>query len=269
MPPPKLVCSCTTGSPPCAGEAPHRADEQPLQALGEVGAAEELGRVAVLVRALAEVHLPEVGGELGLLVAAAGHVLCGVTTSRQGLRLPVTWLSMAVPALLRFSLRTCSSKRRRSSSIFIFSTSSACGAETAVSSRPAESSARYGIVAGERLLVRPAVAHVAQLAHQAAFGLAERLAEDLVPLIPHHGKSCGGIPARFFRCTEQVGLGVADRGPRRLEPALPIVGLHLALDEGPQALLEQVQRLANAVVIADGHGCCPLLVWGQRPQLGE
>jgi hypothetical protein len=49
---------------------------------------------------------------------------------------------MAVPARLRFSLRTCSSKRRRSSSIFTFSTSSAWGAETAVSSRAAESSAR-------------------------------------------------------------------------------------------------------------------------------
>ena len=58
-----------------AGEALHRADQQPLQALGEIGAAEELDRVAVLVRALAQMHLPEVGGELGLLVAAAGHVL--------------------------------------------------------------------------------------------------------------------------------------------------------------------------------------------------
>ena len=57
-----------------AGEAPHRADQHPLQALGEIGAAEELDGVLVLVRPLAEVHLPEVGGELGLLVAAAGDV---------------------------------------------------------------------------------------------------------------------------------------------------------------------------------------------------
>ena len=56
------------------GEALHRADEQALEALGEVGAAEELDWVAVLVRALAEVHLPEIGGELRLLVAAARHV---------------------------------------------------------------------------------------------------------------------------------------------------------------------------------------------------
>ncbi len=35
------------------------------------------------------------------------------------------------------------SKRTRSSSIFAFSISSACGADTAVNSRPAESRARW------------------------------------------------------------------------------------------------------------------------------
>lgn len=40
-------------------------------------------------------------------------------------------LSITVPALLRRSERACSSKRSRSSSIFIFSTSSAWGAEAA------------------------------------------------------------------------------------------------------------------------------------------
>ena len=60
-----------------AGETAHRAHQHRLQALGEVGAAEELDRVAVLVGPFAQVHLPEVGGELGLLVAAAGHVAMG------------------------------------------------------------------------------------------------------------------------------------------------------------------------------------------------
>ena len=68
--------------------------------------------------------------------------LCGVTTSRQGLSPPVAGPSMAVPVVFRFSLRTCSSNRTRSNSIFIFSTSSACGADTAESSRSAESNAR-------------------------------------------------------------------------------------------------------------------------------
>ena len=57
-----------------AGEAPDTADEQALQALGEERAAEELLRFPVLVRALAEVHLPQIGRELRLLVAAARHV---------------------------------------------------------------------------------------------------------------------------------------------------------------------------------------------------
>src|SRR6266849_2226627 len=57
-----------------ASEALHRTHEQALQALGEVGAAEELDRVFILIRSLAQVYLPQVGGKLGLLVAATGHV---------------------------------------------------------------------------------------------------------------------------------------------------------------------------------------------------
>lgn len=71
MPTPKLVWSCTTGSPPwpaTRGTAP----TSRLQALGQEGAAEELHRLPVLGAPLAQVHLPEVGRELRLLVAAAG-----------------------------------------------------------------------------------------------------------------------------------------------------------------------------------------------------
>ena len=58
-----------------AGKAPHGADEQRLQALGEIGAPEELDGVPVLVGPFSEMDLPEVGGELGLLVPPAGDVL--------------------------------------------------------------------------------------------------------------------------------------------------------------------------------------------------
>ena len=57
-----------------AGQALDAADQQALEALGQKGAAEELGRFAVFVAAFAQMHLPEVGGELGLLIAAAGDV---------------------------------------------------------------------------------------------------------------------------------------------------------------------------------------------------
>ena len=57
-----------------AGQTPDASDEEAVQALGEEGAVEELAGIAVLVAAFTEVHLPEIGGELRLLVATAGHV---------------------------------------------------------------------------------------------------------------------------------------------------------------------------------------------------
>jgi hypothetical protein len=57
-----------------ASEALDRAHQQALQTLGEVGTAKKLHRVPVLVRPLAEVHLPQISGKLGLLVAATGHI---------------------------------------------------------------------------------------------------------------------------------------------------------------------------------------------------
>ena len=126
-----------------AGEALHRADQQPLQALGEIGAAEELHRVPVLVRPFAEMHLPQVGRELGLLVAAAGHVLVRGHHLAPGLeaagRLALDGRAGALALLARAPARRSAA---RSSSIFIFSISSAWGAETAVRSRATESSAR-------------------------------------------------------------------------------------------------------------------------------
>jgi len=56
-------------------QALHGAGQQPPQAVGEEGAAEELHRVAVLLRPLVPVDLPQIGGELGLLVLATGDVL--------------------------------------------------------------------------------------------------------------------------------------------------------------------------------------------------
>ena len=52
----------------------HAAHEQAFQALGDIGATKELLRLPVLVRAFAQVHLPEVRRELRLLVAPARHV---------------------------------------------------------------------------------------------------------------------------------------------------------------------------------------------------
>ena len=47
------------------GDALHASDEQALQALGEKRTAEELRGLLVLIAAFAQMHLPEVGRELG------------------------------------------------------------------------------------------------------------------------------------------------------------------------------------------------------------
>ena len=155
-----------------AGEALHRADQHPLQALGEIGAAEELDRVPVLVRALAQMHLPEVGGELGLLVAAAGHILVrrhhlapGLEVARRraldggagALALFAAHLLVEAQAQeLRLHLLDLVGLRRRDGG----------------QQPPRRVERAVGVVAGEGLLVRPFVAVVAQFADQAALGCA-------------------------------------------------------------------------------------------------
>ena len=126
----------------CAVETLDRPDQEPSQAFGEIGAAEELDRLPVFIGSLAEMNLPEIGGELGLLIPAAGHVLVRRDDFAPGLERSVDAASISEPPALRFSLRTCSSKRRRKSSFLVFSSSSACGAEIASKRRCAESSAR-------------------------------------------------------------------------------------------------------------------------------
>jgi len=60
------------------GKPPHRIREQPLEALGQIRATNELDGLFVLIGALAYMHLPKVRGELGLLVSTAGDVLMRV-----------------------------------------------------------------------------------------------------------------------------------------------------------------------------------------------
>ena len=58
-----------------SGESSHCANQHSLQALGEISAPEELHRILVFVRSLAQMHLPEIGSEFGLLVTTARHIL--------------------------------------------------------------------------------------------------------------------------------------------------------------------------------------------------
>ena len=177
-----------------------------LQALGEVGAAEELDRVPVLVRALAEMDLPQVGGELGLLVAAAGHVLVRrhhlaprlQVARRRALDGGAGALALLAAHLLveddaqqlHLHLADLVGLRRRDGG----------------QQPPGRVERAVGVVAGEGLLVRPAVAHVAQLADQAALGLARASCGRRRSRFPHELEQRGRVPLRRAAWSPASGL---------------------------------------------------------------
>ena len=237
-----------------AGEAPHRAHQHPLEALGEIGAAEELDGVLVLVRPLAEVHLPEVGGELGLLVAAAGDVLVrrhhlapGLEAARRrALDRGAGALALLAPRLLveakpqelRLHLLDVVGLRRRDGG-----QQAAGRVERAI-----------GVVAGEGLLVRPPVAMVAELADQAALGGPERQAEDVVPGFPHELEQ-----RRHVHCRRSASSRSGDRRRDTRTTSAAARSLHVLLNSrstnGPSPPLRSSIALPTRswLVMATGY----------------
>ena len=154
----------------------------------------ELHRVLVLVRPLAQVHLPQVGGKLGLLVAATGHV-------------PV-WRHHLAPG---FEIaRRCAFDGRASASapiaahLFIEDGAPELHLDLAdligLRSRHRSQQAlgrvecSISIVTGKGLLVRPLIAHITQFAHEAALRMPQRAAEDVIPGLPHELEQRGRVP---------------------------------------------------------------------------
>ena len=216
-----------------AREPLHRAGEHPLEALGQIGAPEELGRVAVLVGPLAEVRLPEVGGELGLLVAAAGHVLVRrhhLAPRFQGSGRALdgeTGLLAPYPACL---LVEAHAQQLHLELLDIGGLGRRDGRQQAVRGieRP------VGVVAGEGLLMRPAVPMAAQLADEAALSRPEDQAEHVVPRVPHQLEQRRDVP---FGHRPISDLRVVDKPPQRggVDPLRLDRALHLTVDEWDRA----------------------------------
>ena len=93
---------------------------------------------------------------------------------------------------------------------------------------------------------------VPQLAHQAPFRRAERLAKDAVPGIPHEFEQCSHIPLGHGLISQQPilahKLGSLSLG------FFSIDAFHLAIDKRTNSGLEQFQCFADAFVICDSHG---------------
>jgi hypothetical protein len=234
------------------GQALHRADQHPLQAFGQVGAAEELHRVPVFVAALAQMHLPQIGGELGLLVATAGHVdmrhdhfapgleVAGdAAFDRRAGRFPLFAARLLVEAhAQQFHLHLVDVVRLRGRN----------GGQQA----PSRIERAVGVVAGEGFLMRPGVAHGHQLIDQAALALAENLAKHLGPFAIHDHQRGGDVLEGFALAGAKAGVG---QDVLHFEsPAVAILRFQLPLDERQQAGFQKLQRFADALVVGNGHG---------------
>ena len=214
--------------------------------------------VAVFIRTLAQMHLPEVRRELRLPVAPARNV-----PVRRG-HLP-PGCERAAPASLR--CRRFDERAGRPASL---------AAHLLVEHQPAKlhlalrdlSRLRRGdrgeqplhriqrpvrVIAGEPLLVRPLVAPGAKLRHQAAFGEAEGVPEHVVPGLPHQPEQAGGVPVRHRPVRQRRVLGKAPDRVHAHGPGLDPLD-HLALDKGRETGAEQLHRPADALVVGGGHG---------------
>ena len=94
---------------------------------------------------------------------------------------------------------------------------------------------------------------LAQFAHQAALGGSQRLAEDVVPLVPHNGQQRCNLPFGLVFRAKQVQRLTNGRF-RLVEPHLCMLCLQLALDErAPSSVAQQIQHFADTFVIGDRH----------------
>ena len=239
--------------------------QQAAQALGEVGAAEEFGRVAVFGGALAEMDLPEVGGEFGLLVVAAGDVGVGVDDVAPGGEAAGGGRGDGGrgAAALAAGLFFVAQAQQLTLHFFDFGRllggdggqQALCGIQHA-----------NGVVAGERLLVRPRIAMLPQFAHETAFQLSQGQRKDVIPRYPHHAHQVGDIHVMErlgrFVVGEDASLVMGSvEDPLQFCFGPPFVASdELPRNVGPQTDLEEIQREADAFSIGGCHG---LLSWGQ------
>ena len=101
--------------------------------------------------------------------------------------------------------------------------------------------------------MRPLVPHVEHLVHHAPLRLAERLAENRLPLPVHDDQQRRHIEQRRAIRRARLESCVAEQGFRVFEKLVAPRTLQLTLNERLLAAGEKFERLADAVVVGDGH----------------
>ncbi len=197
-------------------------------------------------------HLPQVGGELRLLVTAAGNIAVGADDlapggqpaggraldGRAGALAPLAAHLLVEADAQKFVLHPLHLGRLRRGD----------GRQQAIG----RVEGAIGVVAAERLLVGPFVAEAAQFADQAALGVAQGAVEDGVPLLPHQLQDGRGVEVGQVLVFGPVEI-VAPVAGGHADPVFAVDGQHLAVNKGQQPLAQQLHCLADSFVVGDSH----------------
>src|SRR5271157_1350875 len=142
-------------------------------------------------------YLPEVGCKLRLLVAPAGNILVRIHHLAPGLEIARSLaLNRRARSLAFLGAHLLVEADAQQLHLHLFNL-----VRLWSGNRREETAGRIecavGIISGKWLLMGPAVADVPKFADQRPLRLTKCLAENDIPLVPHHGEQRGGIPLRF------------------------------------------------------------------------
>ena len=247
-----------------ACEAADGPNQQTLQAFRQIRSPEELDGVSILVGPFTQVHLPEIGGELGLLVPPARDVRVrgddfppGLQAGRGGAFNRRSRLLATLPARLFVE---ADAQELHLEPVHFRRLGRRYGCQQSVG----RVEGAVSIVTGERFLMRPSVAVSAQLADETSLRRSENRAKDVIPGFPHQLEQAGGVPVGHRTITPARVVDESTQGGR-IEAVLLDRTSDLAVDERPQTRFEQIERLADPFVVGRGHSSLSPVLLGCNP----
>ena len=97
----------------------------------------------------------------------------------------------------------------------------------------------------------PAISHGAQFRDESSLGVAERLTKDVVPRFPHQFQQGRGIPLLDRLVSAQAVGGQVVLCP--LQRFVLVFAMELPRNKLRQPLAKKFKRLADALLVGDGH----------------
>ena len=107
-------------------------------------------------------------------------------------------------------------------------------------------------------MVCPFVAVAADFADEAALGLAQYIAEHVVPRFPHELEECGYIPLIYGLVGQVWIIDKAPDGVHVYTTSLDFV-LDLAINKWAKSVLEEFEGLADAFLVGNSHDFISLI----------